>query len=754
MFFKTRGLLTLASLATLGLIIFIACGDGGAKPDSSVSTTVITEGTQVSSEAKPSPAPSITRPVVRAKTSVGSMNDPRQGFGTVVLEDGKLLAIGGIGPYGPFPLVESYDPGLDTWTTRARMMTSRSFFVTAKLNDGRILVAGGLGETENLESAEIYDPVTDTWSQIRRMVDSRALAAGVTLDDGRVMVTGGNGFKGGAQKTVEAYDPIERVWLDLAEMHDFRVSHTATKLLDGRVIVVGGSDGVGEPRESAEIYDPLTGEWSVAPKLEFARVGHTATLLNDGRVLVVGGDESTPAAEVYDPETNSWRLTPQPFGVRVDHTSVLMPDGTVLVVAGGPKGLADDSVEIYHPAEDKWLQAGNIDEARVSHSSVLLNDGRVMVFGGAEKGPFDSVEFYNPKSGAWFSDPFLGNWERAGTLVQGRAGHSSTLLRDGTILVVGGRGRSGDPSSPVEFTASAELYDPVTGESKLVDAMNIERGGHIATRLKDGRVLVVGGRKITLDDEGKRALRNENSAEIYDPESGTWTLTTPMPRPLWGHTALSLDDGSVLVVGGEIEAARSTASVEIFDPVKEEWTPTASMFDVRAGHSMLRLPNGNMLVAGGSGPTVAVFDVNTRQWSQLPNLDQRLQKVTVGVFEDGAILVAGGFGAQGASNAALLYEPGAPRWVYADRMPEVRTGATATQLSGGRLLLLGGSGTTKAWLFDRALSGWLYAGKMFTERTDHTSTLLPDGRVVVIGGEGRLRNISGGVDIYRPDGVN
>ena len=188
-FFEIRELLAVGSLTTLGLIIVIGCGDGGAKPESSISPTEITEGTQVSPEVMPRPTPSISRPVVRAKTSVGSMNDPRQGFGTVVLEDGKLLAIGGIGPYGPFPLVESYDPGLDTWTTRARMMTSSSFFVTAKLNDGRILVAGGLGETENLESAEIYDPVTDTWSQIRRMVDSRALAAGVTLDDGRVMVT-------------------------------------------------------------------------------------------------------------------------------------------------------------------------------------------------------------------------------------------------------------------------------------------------------------------------------------------------------------------------------------------------------------------------------------------------------------------------------------------------------------------------------------------------------------------------------------
>ena len=104
------------------------------------------------------------------------MNDPRQAFGAVKLDDGKVLVIGGIGPYGSFPLVEEYDPATDTWTTKARMLTSRAFSPAIEMQDGRILVMGGSGETENLDSAELYDPKTDTWIQVRRMIDNRVVS--------------------------------------------------------------------------------------------------------------------------------------------------------------------------------------------------------------------------------------------------------------------------------------------------------------------------------------------------------------------------------------------------------------------------------------------------------------------------------------------------------------------------------------------------------------------------------------------------
>ena len=165
---------------------------------------------------------------------------------------------------------------------------------------------------------------------------------------------------------------------------------------------------------------------------------------------------------------------------------------------------------------------------------------------------------------------------------------------------------------------------------------------------------------------------------------------------------------------------------------------------------MEMLPDGRLMVAGGSGPTVEVYDFNSKTWSLLPNLDQRLRDAAVGVLLDGTILVAGGFGAQGASNAALIHKLGTSQWDYVDRLPETRVSPTMTRLQNGGILMLGGTGTTKAWIFDGTTGGWLYGGKMFDSRRDHTSTLLPDGRVIAIGGEARNRAINDSVEIYTP----
>ena len=393
-----------------------------------------------------------------------------------------------------------------------------------------------------------------------------------------------------------------------------------------------------------------------------------------------------------------------------------------------------------------------MDAARVSHRTVVLNDGRVMVIGGAQRtGPYDTVEFYNPTTETWVSDPFLGSWEKAPPLVQSRAGHTTTILDDGTLLVTGGRARldETDLQTLVEFIPSTEIYDPASGESRAVADMNDPRGGHIAAKLKDGRVLVAGGRKLVIDEEGSRKINFVGTAEIYDPVGDTWTRVADMTAPRWAHTGIELTDGTVIVVGGENDEGK-IATAEVYDPAFDTWTEVSRMADGRSGHSMEMLPDGRLMVAGGSGPTVEVYDFNTRTWSLLPNLDQRLRDAAVGVLEDGTILVAGGFGAQGPSNSALIHELGTTQWTYVDRLPETRVGSTMTLLDNGGVLMLGGTGTTKAWIFDGSVGGWLYGGKMFNSRKDHTATLLPEGRVIAIGGEARNRAINNSVEIYTP----
>ena len=66
--------------------------------------------------------------------------------------------------------------------------------------------------------------------------------------------------------------------------------------------------------------------------------------------------------------------------------------------------------------------------------------------------------------------------------------------------------------------------------------MGTPRSGHTAVRLLDGRVLVAGG-----------GGENDTSAELYDPDSGTWSATGNMAKPHACFPATLLRDGKVLV---------------------------------------------------------------------------------------------------------------------------------------------------------------------------------------------------------------
>ena len=64
------------------------------------------------------------------------------------------------------------------------------------------------------------------------------------------------------------------------------------------------------------------------------------------------------------------------------------------------------------------------------------------------------------------------------------------------------------------------------------------RGLHTATLLLNGKVLVAGG------------YSGRFSAELYDPDTGTWAETSSMSDSRWWHTATLLNNGDVLVCGG------------------------------------------------------------------------------------------------------------------------------------------------------------------------------------------------------------
>ena len=334
-----------------------------------------------------------------------------------------------------------------------------------------------------------------------------------------------------------------------------RLDHTATLLADGRVLVAGGgkasipgASGV----TSAELYDPQTNSWSSAGNMTTARTGHTATLLGDGRVLVVGGQGPSgdlASAELYDPVTNGWSSAGNMATPRALHTATLLDNGKVLV-AGGYDVSVHKSAELYDPATNSWSSAGSMSTPRIRHTATLLANGDVLVAGGDGTG---TAELFDPATNSWSS---------AGSMADGRRWFTATRLQNGKVLVAAGEGSIGSQS--IGVLARSELYDPATNGWGAGGGLATARRSHTATLLGDGEVLVTGGQTYA-SGRGDFMLA---STELYDPATDAWSSVGSMRIAREYHTATLLDNGNVLVVGGQTGLSVSTplASTEIYTP--------------------------------------------------------------------------------------------------------------------------------------------------------------------------------------------
>jgi hypothetical protein len=336
-----------------------------------------------------------------------------------------------------------------------------------------------------------------------------------------VLVAGGFASDGSDTNTADLYDPATGIFTPTGSMHDVRVGHSATRLRNGKVLVEGGTTDTAT-LNSAEIYDPVTGTWSITASMKQPRQEHTAILLKDGTVLVSGGN--------------------------VDRTPCTDPNGCVNTVAAS---------EIYNPSTGTWTTAGEMTIPRSFFTATLLRNGKVLAAGGRiHTGP-DYVDY---KAIAWADlyDPTTKKWSATGTMTISREDHSASLLTSGQVLVVGG--------TTVDFNgvtvASAELYNPATGNWTATGSMLQSRERHTATVLQNGQVLVAGG---DFYDGVNFGVLTES--ELYDSALGTWSATASMSTPRYGARAALLLDGRVLEAGGVIDLSFiPTATAELYTP--------------------------------------------------------------------------------------------------------------------------------------------------------------------------------------------
>lgn len=311
-----------------------------------------------------------------------------------------------------------------------------------------------------------------------------------------------------------------------------------------------------------------------------------------------------------------------------------------------------------------------------------------------------------------------------------RVFHTATLLHDGLVLVAGGY----DETS---FLDSAELYNPVTGTWSPTGSMGAPRAYHSATRMDDGKIFVAGG---------LAGYANFTSTtEIYDVSTHSWSYRANMSVATCYHAATLLPFGNLLITGGQDNTYSPVNRSEIYNYVLDTFTPTnSSLLEARSHHTTSLLPSGYVLAVGGYNSsyngmnTVEVFDQETGNWLQAGNLNPGRGEHTATLLPSGRLLVAGGSSGASSRKDAYLYDYNYPAsWTATGSMNYFDDGyqRTATLLPNGKVLYVG---KDTAELYDPDFSGtWLPPSNnsaLTGGRCNHTATLLPDERVLITGG--------------------
>ena len=404
-------------------------------------------------------------------------------------------------------------------------------------------------------------------------------------------------------RKVLATVPVPPVWIPVGDMNLGRAWHTATLLANGKALIAG------QPN-NAELYDPATRTFISTSNPHCVHSwGTSASLLPDGKVLIAGGELDSRCAEIYDPESGLFSRVGDLNVNHFLHTATLLRDGRVLIAGGydfqddGGRVTSAES-ETYDPATKTFSVTGSLSTDRVSHTATLLPSGQVLITSGSKllaptyPGGEDVGECFGLPE---LYDPITGTFTPISGMPASTCHAASTLLGNGDVLI------TSEGRWALLFKHEAETFQS-TGR------MNASRGLHTATLLPTGEVLIAGGFV-----SGSSPLKILATAEIYDPNTGTFEAIDSMGNSRDAHTATLLSNGHVLVTGGD---GHDPSSAELFIPssLVAYWPAEGNANDA-AGDNDGIVGNGATFAPGKVGQAFSFDGVNDYiALSNQPNL--------------------------------------------------------------------------------------------------------------------------------------
>ncbi len=424
--------------------------------------------------------------------------------------------------------------------------------------------------------------------------------------------------------------------------------------------------------------DNLIGAWQSVPGNNWPMIPIHATLTPDGRVVTYGTQGNGKQSgyffyDVWDPEAGleAGHLT-LPNRTQTDifcSAQVVLPQSGSIFLAGGDTwsgirstNVGNNNTNLFDYTNNSLARGNNLNRARWYATTTTLVNGEVYIQGGDQGADFPEVRDTS------------GNFRLLTGAATGKLGWSyprNFVAPDGRIFGLDNRGAmfyavtagTGSLATAGRIsaiyaaqTASAVMYRPgkilqfggrwngaliidltgMTPRTSTTGALSSIRQWVNGTVLADGRVLATGGSAVINTLTGVN-----NTAEIWDPSTGTWTLgASGQTARLYHSMALLLPDASVLVGGGGAPGPLKNLNAEIYFP-PYLYTPSGELAvrpSIDSAPEALDIGQ-NFTLAVTASSVSRVTLVKTGAVTHSFNMDQRFLELTFTAAEDGTLSV-------------------------------------------------------------------------------------------------------------------
>ena len=292
------------------------------------------------------------------------------------------------------------------------------------------------------------------------------------------------------------------------------------------------------------------------------------------------------------------------------------------------------------------------------------------------------------------------SWTTKASMLTSRTGAGAAAV-NGIIYVMGGSQRYNVTGAGFSYMSinSTEAYDSVTDTWFDKAPMPTSRDG-LGVAVFQGKIYCFGGRNVSKDYS-----ISTNVNEVYDTETDSWAIKTPMPIARSGLQASEVN-GKIFLIGGRTEMksssiAETSAQVDIYDPVTDTWDIGSPIPTAVAGYASAVLDGKIYVISGvarGSNRTnlTQIYDPKTDEWSlgaPIPmSVTAAAADATTGIKAAKAIYVIGGSNATYSLSGQYtnqVYFPEFNSWSMAASMPVDKAGS-AVAVVNDTLYVMGG----------------------------------------------------------------